>query len=79
MPISYLALTKHEDTVVELVKFTADLSRIPVKELPKHCGADGIEYYRIAFKITMKNLLANTKYELKYKNKNLGEVTAEYA
>ncbi|CAF9916781.1 MAG: hypothetical protein HETSPECPRED_003008 [Heterodermia speciosa] len=64
--------------VVELVRVTADLRRIPTHNFPTTFGKDGLLYYDLKFEIEITYYSAYTKYELIYDGKNYGPVSAEY-
>ena len=66
------------ESVTELVKIDADLSRIPKNKIPKTKGADGKVYYKLEYTIQITYLSAYTTYELIYGGENYGLVTAEY-
>ncbi|MCJ1404053.1 hypothetical protein MMC11_007277 [Xylographa trunciseda] len=63
--------------VKELVKVTADLSKVPISAFPISQGQDGKAYYSIEFQIEITYHSACTKYELIHGGKNYGQVTAE--
>ena len=71
-------LTLLTESVTQLVKVEADLSRIPKNQIPKTKGADGKMYYKVDYVIQVTYLSAYTKYELIYGGVNYGLVTAEY-
>lgn len=71
-------LTMPIDSVTELVKVKADLSRIPDKKIPKIKGADGKTYYKLDYAIQITYMSAYTTYELIHGRVNYGSVTAEY-
>lgn len=71
-------LIRSADEVVELVRVTADLRRIPTHNFPTTFGKDGLLYYDLKFEIEITYYSAYTKYELIYDGKNYGPVSAEY-
>ena len=71
-------LTLPIDSVTQLVKVEADLSRIPKNKIPKIKGADGKVYYSIDYTIRVTYLSAYTTYELICLGVNYGQITAEY-
>ena len=64
--------------MTELVKVTADLSRIPQKRIPQVEGADGQMWYKAAYQIQITYYSAYTTYELLYGGVNYGRVASEY-
>lgn len=64
--------------VKHLARLTADLSCIPVGELSRKIGRDGLEYYVVYYDIEMTYYSAHTKYCLVYKQVKYDSVTAEY-
>lgn len=64
--------------VTELVKLTADLSRVPLSLFPTHTGRDDEQYYFVHFQVEITYLSAYTKYELIHNDVNYGAVAAEY-
>ena len=64
--------------VTELVKVTADLSRIPARRIPQEEGADGEMWYKAAYHIQITYYSAYTTYELIYGGVNYGKVASEY-
>ena len=71
-------LTLPTESVTQLVKVEADLSRIPIKKIPKVKGADGKMYYKLDYAIQVTYMSAYTTYELIYDRVNYGLVTSEY-
>lgn len=71
-------LTLPTESVTELVKVKADLSRIPDKKIPKIKGADSKTYYKLDYVIQVTYMSAYTTYELIHGGVNYGSVTAEY-
>ncbi|CAD6568371.1 MAG: hypothetical protein ASARMPREDX12_001385 [Alectoria sarmentosa] len=67
-----------DEGVTQLVKVTADLSRIPVKKIPQTKGADGKLYYIVDYAIKVTKLSAHISYELLYGSVNYGHVTSQY-
>lgn len=64
--------------VTELVKLTADLSRVPLPLFPIRTGRDDEQYYILNFQVEITYLSAYTKYELIHNDVNYGAVAAEY-
>jgi hypothetical protein len=64
--------------VTELVKLTADLSRVPLPLFPIRTGKDDEQYYILNFQVEITYLSAYTKYELIHNDVNYGAVAAEY-
>ena len=56
----------------------ADLSLVPLAELRKVTGADGLAYFLIQFQVEITYYSAYTKFELIYNGKNYGPVATEY-
>ena len=71
-------LTLPTDSVTQLVKVEADLSRLPEKKIPKMKGADGKVYYKVDYAIQVTYMSAYTTYELIYGRVNYGLITSEY-
>lgn len=71
-------LTLPTESVTELAKVRADLSRIPDKKIPKIKGADGKTYYKLDYAIQVTYMSAYTTYELIYGGMNYGLITSEY-
>ncbi|KAL9606121.1 MAG: hypothetical protein Q9179_000691 [Wetmoreana sp. 5 TL-2023] len=61
-----------------LVEVSADLSRIPVRKIPKATGADGHVYYKLSFDLEVTHYSAFTQYELIHDGINYGPIAAEY-
>lgn len=72
------ALTMWTETVTQLVKVEADLSRIPISKIPKTKGADNKMYFQVDYAIQVTYLSAYTSYELIYGGVNYGHVNSEY-
>ncbi len=66
------------ETVTELVKVEADLSRIPANKIPQRMGVDGKMYYKVDYSIQVTYMSAYTSYELIYGGVNYGHITSEY-
>ena len=64
--------------VTELVKVTADLSRIPARRIPQEEGDDGQMWYKVTYQIQITYYSAYTTYELIYGGVNYGRVASEY-
>ena len=73
-----VTLNTSADEVIELVKVTADFSRIPTHNLPISIGRGGQLYYDLKYQIEITYYSAYTKYELIYNGTNYGPVSAEY-
>lgn len=67
-----------DETVTQLVKVEADLSRIPISKIPKTKGADNKMYFQVDYAIQVTYLSAYTSYELIYGGVNYGHVNSEY-
>ncbi len=61
-----------------MAELTADLSSIPISELPIKKGADRKKYYHIDFQIRVNFEPAHMTYSLWYEKKCYGTVDAEY-
>ncbi|KAI4105669.1 MAG: hypothetical protein LQ345_007215 [Seirophora villosa] len=66
------------DRVQSLVLVSADLSRIPLHNIPKKSGADGKVYYVIEYAVEISYYSGYTTYELIHDGVNYGPVAAEY-
>ena len=73
-----MGLTHNSAGVKQLVRLTADLSKIPAHRLPTKMGADGRDYYDIQFEIEVTFYSTYTTYELIYDGINYGIVASEY-
>ncbi|KAL8840764.1 MAG: hypothetical protein Q9170_001202 [Blastenia crenularia] len=62
----------------QVVTVSADLSRIPLYQIPKAVGADGLQYFEIDFQFEVTYWSGYTTYELVYNSVNYGPVVAEY-
>ncbi|MCJ1452970.1 hypothetical protein MMC28_003315 [Mycoblastus sanguinarius] len=62
--------------VTELVRFHADLTRIPSNKILLVEGADLQKYYQISYEIQITHYSAHTTYELIHNNVNYGAVNA---
>ncbi|KAL8930745.1 MAG: hypothetical protein Q9208_000286 [Pyrenodesmia sp. 3 TL-2023] len=69
----------YQDARVQgLVTVSADLSRIPLSQLPRTRGADGQLYYKIVYEIEITYHSGYTTYELIHDGINYGPIAAEY-
>ncbi|KAL9604644.1 MAG: hypothetical protein Q9219_000364 [cf. Caloplaca sp. 3 TL-2023] len=75
---SHVLLVDQDARVRELVNVSADFNRIPPGIIPQIRGKDGFIYYQIDHTIEITYYSGYTTYELIYKDKNYGPVTAEY-
>lgn len=64
--------------VHKLVEISANLSSVPIQNIPTVRGVDGYMYYQVDIAIEITYYSAYTKYELIHDDVNYGLVTAEY-
>ncbi|KPI43092.1 uncharacterized protein AB675_2163 [Cyphellophora attinorum] len=66
-----------ETSMKQLVSLVADLSTIPVSEIPQKLGSDGNMWYVLEFDIRTKFFSAHTEYSLWHDGEQYGKVDAE--